>query len=79
MNTATETADSVSITPPYVAFKTFKSFIKMLSANGVPSEIDKSMMDGMSGSTQSQLSATLRFLGLVDPVSYTHLTLPTKA
>ena len=55
-----------SVSAPYVAFKTFKNFIRSLSVNGLPSHIDKSVMSGMSGGVQSHLSSTLRFLGLVN-------------
>lgn len=51
--------------PPYVSWKTFTSFINHLSGHGVPSVVDRSTMGSMSGSSQSQLQSTLRFLGLV--------------
>lgn len=51
--------------PPYVAFKTFSTFIDRLRP--MPGRIDRSVMQGMSGATQSQLSAALKYLGLVGP------------
>lgn len=53
--------------PPYVAYTTFKNFLTSLRKNGVvPSRIDKSLMPGHSGSTQSYLINALRFFGLID-------------
>jgi hypothetical protein len=53
--------------PPYLAYTTFKNFITGLNKNGiVPSRIDKTLMLGQSGSTQSYLLASLRFFGLID-------------
>ncbi len=52
--------------PPYVPFKTFKNWIEGLRAlGGSPSRIDRSVMPTMSGATQGQLTAALRYLGLV--------------
>lgn len=51
--------------PPYVAYKTLKNFLRGLSA-AIPSRIDKSVMSSMSGGTQGQVSAALRYLKLVD-------------
>jgi hypothetical protein len=52
---------------PYLAYTTFKNFITSLNKNGIiPSRIDKTLMLGQSGSTQSYLLSTLRFFGLID-------------
>ena len=59
-------ATTEKITAPYVGFPTFKNFIKKLSDNGVPTNINKSVMDGMAGGTQSHLTIALRFLSLID-------------
>lgn len=58
----TKEADVRTI-PPYVAWKTFKSFLEGLRIS-TPSRIDRSLMGTMSGATQSQLITTLRFLDL---------------
>lgn len=51
--------------PPYVAYKTFKTFLRSLS-QGVPARIDKSVMSSLSGGVQNQLLQTLKFFNLVD-------------
>lgn len=61
----TEESPKVS-TPAYVPFKTFSSFINGLSENGIPSQIDKSIMRNLSGSVQSALVSTLEYLKLID-------------
>jgi hypothetical protein len=43
-------------------------FIKGLSAKGIPSRIDKSLLDNMSGSNQSALLAALKWFKLIDDV-----------
>jgi hypothetical protein len=53
------------LTPPYLPWATFDAFIARMK-DGIPSQIDTSVMRGMSGATQSQLRIALRFLGLVD-------------
>ncbi|MBI4296686.1 MAG: DUF5343 domain-containing protein [Chloroflexi bacterium] len=53
--------------PPYVAYKTFHTFIEGLKSSGIPARIDRSYWGAhWSGSTGTQLVAALRFLGLVD-------------
>ena len=66
MSTATEPRQERSASAPYVAFKTFKNFIKSLNENGIPSHVDKSVMNGLAGGTQSHLASALKFLGLVN-------------
>ena len=53
-----------SLTPAYVSYTTFKNFLTGLAVHPVPHQIDSSLMSTYSGATQSQLSTTLRFLGL---------------
>lgn len=57
-------------TPPYPSYSTFTNFIKGLRETGVPSRIDKSIMGKMSGSGQSALMATLKWLNLIDAVGF---------
>ena len=64
MSTAPDAQERIQ-SAPYVAFKTFKNFIKSLHENGLPSHIDKSVMTGLSGGVQSHLASAIRFLGLV--------------
>lgn len=52
-------------TPPYVAYRTFKNFLRSLAAH-MPGRIDKSVMPSMSGGAQAQLLYALKYLGLID-------------
>lgn len=52
-------------TPAYVPYKTFSNFINGLQENGVPSQINRSIMGDKSGSAQSAIIGTLEFLRLV--------------
>ena len=55
-----------SQSPPYVSFNTFKTLLDWLKVEGVPLRLDRSFWhDKFSGSTGSQLMASLRFLGLL--------------
>jgi hypothetical protein len=51
--------------PPYLPYKTMRSFLDSLR-QGVPGRIDKSIMRNMSGGTQSAMLQSLRFLRLID-------------
>ena len=53
-------------TPPYTSYRTFKTFIQDLSERGVPSRIDRSVLNRFSGAVGTQLVHALRFLGLID-------------
>ena len=55
---------SMDSLPPYVAYRTFRSFIQLLSP-AVPGRIDRSLMASMSGASQSQLIHALRCLRLI--------------
>lgn len=45
--------------------RSFRNYIDSLK-QGIPSQIDRSVMPSMSGALQSQLTSTLRYLGLVN-------------
>jgi len=52
--------------PPYVAFKTFQTFLEFLS-DGMPSRIDRSIwLNRFSGSNGTQLMTAIKFFELVD-------------
>lgn len=57
---------NATMKPPYLAYTTFKNFLKGMKAGVVPSRIDKSMMPGQSGATQSYLLSALKFFQLID-------------
>lgn len=62
--TGKESSGQVNI-PPYVSSKTLESFFDKLAEQGVPSRIDRSMLNGYSGAVQSQLMSALRYLRLI--------------
>jgi hypothetical protein len=52
---------------PYMPYTTFTRFLSSLKAAGaVPARIDKSLMNGHSGSMQSWMIASLKFFELID-------------
>jgi hypothetical protein len=57
--------DAFSV-PPYLSFRTFSGFIEGLRKS-VPNRVDRSVMPSFSGSNQSQILATLRYLELISP------------
>src|SRR3989442_15560775 len=53
--------------PPYIAFRTLKTFTEDLKAHGIPNRIDRSVWGSrFSGSVGAQLMSALRFLHLID-------------
>lgn len=52
--------------PPYISYVTFKNFLEGLNNAVIPARIDKGLMSGMSGGTQTYLMATLKYLGLIN-------------
>ena len=53
--------------PPYVSYKTLKTFIEDLKTHGTPTRIDRSIWGSrFSGSVGGQLMSALRFLNLID-------------
>jgi hypothetical protein len=61
--------------PPYVPYRSFRNFIDSLK-QGIPGRIDRSVMASMSGAIQSQLTAALRYLGLIKATGQPTDTLP---
>lgn len=62
-----------TVVPPYVPYRSFRNFVDSLK-QGIPARIDRSVMSSMSGALQSQLTTTLRYLGLIKPTGQ-----PTEA
>ena len=52
--------------PPYVSYKTFWNQISTFKQEGIPSQLDSSVMRNLSGAAQSQLRGALRFFNLID-------------
>jgi hypothetical protein len=61
--------------PPYVPYRSFRNFIDSLK-QGIPSRIDRSVMPSMSGALQGQLTAALRYLGLITATGHPTDLLP---
>lgn len=57
--------DVHKMVPPYAPYRSFRNYIDSLK-QGIPSQIDRSVMQSMSGALQSQLTSTMRYLGLVN-------------
>ncbi len=53
-------------TPPYISFATLLTFFKALKTDGVPPQIDKSVMGKMAGGLQGQMKVALKSLGLME-------------
>ena len=51
--------------PAYVPYKTFTNLINSLNESGAPSQIDRSVLKNMSGSDQSAILLSLKYLGLI--------------
>lgn len=58
------TAEVKQVIPPYVAWKTFKTFLEGLKV-AIPSRIDRSVMSSYSGAVQAQLLQALKFFDLI--------------
>lgn len=59
-------ASSSAAIPPYIPFQTFLTFLKQLKTDGLPPQIDKSVLSKFSGGTQGQLKVALKTMGLMD-------------
>jgi hypothetical protein len=64
LDEATHTTVQPAAVPPYAPYRSFRNFIDSLK-QGIPSRIDRSVMPSMSGALQSQLTAALKYLGLI--------------
>jgi hypothetical protein len=59
-------AQALSRTPPYISFATLLTFLKALKTDGLPPQIDKSVLSKLSGGVQGQMKLALRSLGLIE-------------
>jgi hypothetical protein len=53
-------------TPPYVSYGQFKSLLRRLQRDGIPSRLDYSIISHLSASAQIQTLLAFRFLELID-------------
>lgn len=58
--------NDATVKPPYLSYTTLKNFLGNFKEGVIPSRIDKSLMPGQSGATQSYILNSLQFLGLTD-------------
>lgn len=56
-------------TPPYVSYKSFETLLDELKTNGVPPQIDRSVLSRFSGGLGGQLIMALKSLGLANAQS----------
>lgn len=61
----TQTAEEPGFTPPYMSFETFRHFVLRLNSQAMPPRIDRSMMVGMAGGTQTALIQLLKQFELI--------------
>jgi Family of unknown function (DUF5343) len=54
------------IMPPYAPFPSLKNFVQNAKQQGLANRIDRSVLTNFSGSAQTQLITSFRFLGLID-------------
>lgn len=52
--------------PPYVSFTTFLNALNTFAEQGVPAQIDRSVLGKFSGGVQRHIIASLRFMGFTD-------------
>jgi hypothetical protein len=64
------------LSPPYVAYSSFKTMIGGFKAHVLPSRIDRSVLENFSGVVGSQLLTALRFLKLIDKDNHPQDALP---
>ena len=61
-----KTSESNKVSPPYVPWETFKTFLKTIKDSAVPDRIDSSMMPpAMSGFSKAGVTTALRFFSLI--------------
>lgn len=53
-------------TPPYVSYGQFKSLLRRLQHDGIPTQVDSSIISHLSASAQIQTLLAFRFLSLID-------------
>jgi hypothetical protein len=53
-------------TPPYIAYKTLLTLLQELKENGLPPQIDRSVLTRFAGGLQGQIMLALRSLDLMD-------------
>jgi hypothetical protein len=61
------TTEGEPFSPPYLPFSTLMSFVDRLAQKPLPPRLDRSLMAGIAGNTQTYLLAAFRTFGLVGP------------
>ncbi len=60
-----ESHEKKMLAPAYVPYRTFTTFVKSLEGRVLPNRVDRSLLKSYSGSIQTQLIGSLRFLRLI--------------
>lgn len=58
--------DETKAAPPYGSFSTFWNYVLSLANKPLPTQIDRSMMTGKSGTDQATILSALKFFELID-------------
>lgn len=66
LDAGSDAGNGTAKVPPYIPFQTLITFGKQLKADGLPPQIDKSVLAKFSGGTQGQLKVALRSMGLME-------------
>lgn len=66
MNEEQEESSSPKM-PPYIAFQSLKTLLDKLKKDGLPGQIDRSVLTNFSGAVGGQVITALKFLGLTTP------------
>lgn len=66
---------NINRVPPYTSYRSLRTLIEEMRAQGFPSHVDKDVMRKFSGSVRSQLVTALRFLKLITEDNETTPTL----
>jgi hypothetical protein len=66
---ANQAPDKEKLTPPYISFVTFRSFIEQMKNTTIPPRIDNSVTTTMSGQARGALLSCFRFLKLIEQES----------
>lgn len=66
MDVTPQNGNRIPKAPPYVSYKTFRTFLEDMHSHGLPGRIDYSVLGRFSGTVRTQLMTALRVLDLLD-------------
>jgi hypothetical protein len=62
----TEPTETIEFQPPYLSWATFEGILDGLARDGIPDQIDRSVLRGKSGTDQGQFLRAAQSFGLID-------------